>query len=257
MNIEQRLEFINTLPPLKPEAIRSFLSLNETPTPPHDNNGPNGFVTPDSVNIFLPGFSESLISDINLCKLVMQNSADIEYPDTTQQFEWYKHYTKGLSDLGWTIQAKNLQDVTIKGINLTMDQVAIDVIKGLVGNNANLLTNLAKQAITAIQGDEKLITLFESNKKLGKQSKFDIAPAWLDSNGQANMVLNTIALDNQESTTSFLFWKTTKQSTTIKSGAMHIYLDNAIFDALRGELREVFLNEAKSKIRKLPKLKPV
>ncbi len=187
----------------------------------------------------------------------MQNAADIEYPDTTQQFEWYKYYTKGLSDLGWVIQAKNLQDVTIKGINLTMDQVAIDVIKGLVGNNANLLTNLAKQAITAIQGDEESITLFESNKKLGKQSKFDIAPAWLDSNGQVNMVLNTIALDNQESTTSFLFWKTTKQSTTIKSGAMHTYLDNAIFDDLRGELREVFLNEAKSKIRKLPKLKPV
>ncbi len=219
MNIEQRLEFINTLPPLKPEAIRSLLSFNEPPTLPHDNNGPNGFVTPDSVNIFLPGFSESLISDVNLCKLVMQNAADIEYPDTTQQFEWYKYYTKGLSDLGWVTQTKNLQDVTIKGINLTMDQVAIDVIKGLVGNNANLLTNLAKQATTAI--------------------------------------LNTISLDNQESTTSFLLWKTTKQSTTIKSGAMHTYLDNAIFDGLRGELREVFLNDAKSKIRKLPKLKPV
>lgn len=258
MYMEQRIEYIRSLPALSPELLRkvsTFANDPEPPTPPGDINDPAASITPDSMNIFMPGVSDSIISDVNLCKLVMQNAADCEFPHDSQIFEWFKFYIDGLSTLGWVVQARGLQEVTIKGVNLTMDQVALDVIKGLIGDKANLLANLANQVVNTVKNDEKLITLFESNKKLGKQSKFNITPAWVDSSKQANMVLNCIFLDVQESSTGVLFWKTNKKSTVVKSGAMHTYLDNSVFNDLRGVLREEFLGDAKSKIKNLPRLK--
>lgn len=256
MHIDQRLEFIRSLPALQTSAIRKFADMSdETPTPPGDTNEAAASVSADNINIYMPGVSDSIVSDVNLCKLVMQNAADIEFPRDDQQAAWFDYYIDGLKGFGWIMQAKVIQDVEIKGVNLSMDEVALSVIKDLIGDKATLLANLAKRVISQVQGDSKLVELFSSNQKIGKQSKFDITPAWVDNKGQANMVLNSIYLDARESTTNILFWKTTKKSTLIQSGAVHTYLDNSTFNDLRSVLREEFLEDAKSKIKNLPRLK--
>ncbi|MCK8688427.1 hypothetical protein M1M10_34085, partial [Pseudomonas umsongensis] len=154
------------------------------------------------------------------------NAADKLFPKEEQLFEWYKCYVDGLSKLGWVIQNKNMQEVRITKIGLTMDQVALEIVAGLIGPNpAGILANVAKKAIEEVKKSPKAIEIFDKNKKLGGQAKFDIAPVWMDNIGQANMILNCISLDARESTHGILFWKTTRQSTTIKSGAVRTYLN--------------------------------
>lgn len=256
MHIEERLQFIDSLAPLPVLTTRSFANVPEQyNAQPHDINKPTASVMPDTIDAFLPGVSEQIIDDVNLCKLVMQNAADKLFPKEDQLFEWYKCYVEGLGKLGWTIQNKNMQEVRITKIGLTMDQVALEIVAGLIGPNpAAILANVAKKAIEEVKKNPEAIQIFDKNKKLGAQAKFDIAPVWVDNRGQANMILNCISLDARESTHGILFWKSTRQSTIIKSGAVRTYLDNRTFSGLRETLYKKYLKDAEKFIIDLPDL---
>jgi hypothetical protein len=254
MLLEQRLEFIDSLPTLPTITQRSLLALPEfSEKPEHDINKPTASVMPDTIDAFLPGVSQVVIDDVNLCKLVMQNAATKKYPEDAQLFEWYRYYVDGLSRLGWVTQNRNIQEITIKKVGLTMDQVALEMAAGLIGANAaQILAGVAKKAVEAVQKDPGAIKIFDSQKKLGTQAKFDIAPVWLDNGGQANMILNCISLDARESTRGILFWKSTRQSTTIKSGAVRTYLDTKVFSGLRETLYKKYSESGKKFIDDLP-----
>jgi hypothetical protein len=259
MHFEQRLEFIDSLPSLLIPTPR-VAEFSNTPTqltsnPDHDINKPTASVMPDTIDAFLPGVSQQSIDDVNLCKLVMQNAATKLYPEDSQLFEWYKYYVDGLSKLGWVTQNRNIQEVTIRKTALTMDQVALEIAAGLIGvNAATILANVAKQAVDAVQKNPAAIQIFDRNKKIGTQAKFDIAPVWVDKNGQPNMVLNCISLDVRESTRGILFWKSTTHSTTIKSGAVRNYLDTRVFSGLRDTLYGKYSESGKKLILDLPNL---
>jgi hypothetical protein len=253
--MEERLEFIDSLvlPKLSTRSpILTFAAPDVLPKVPHNPNNATASVAPDTINTFFPGVSESIIADVNLCKLVMQNAATKKYPGDSQLFEWYKYYIDGLSKLGWVIQNRNLQEVTIRRTGLTMDEIALEITKGLIGDKALLLANIAKAAVEAVQNNPKAIQIFDLNKKLGQQAKFDVAPVWVDDSGQPNMILNCISLDARESTRGILFWKSTSKSTAIKSGATRTYLDNRIFTGIRGALNQKFSDNAKKYIEDLP-----
>lgn len=253
MLLEQRLEFIDSLAPLPTVITPRAFTTFDTEHPPHDINKPTASVMPGTIDAFLPGVPQETIDDVNLCKLVMQNAASKKYPEDTQLFEWYKYYVEGLKNLGWVIQNRDIQEVTIRRVGLTMDQVALEVAKGLIGANAaQILANIGKQAVDVVQNTPRAMDIFNRETRLGKQAKFDIAPVWVDNNGQANMVLNCISLDARESTRGILFWKSTKQFTTIKTGAARTYLDNKVFSRLRDAVYQKYSEAGKKFIEDLP-----
>lgn len=254
MLLEQRLEFIDSLPAVSISQPRSTPVLSALlSNPEHDVNKPTASVMPDTINAYLPGVPQNTIDDVNLCKLVMQNAATKLFPEDAQLFEWYRYYVDGLSKLGWVTQSWNIQEVTIKRTGLTMDQVALEITAGLIGGNAaKVLADVAKKAVEVVQNSPGAIQIFDFNSKLGTQAKFDIAPIWLDDGGQPNMILNCISLDARESTRGILFWKSTRQSTTIKAGAVCTYLDAKVYSGLRDNLYKKYFDRASSFIDNLP-----
>lgn len=252
MHIEERFEFIDSLAPLPIDTTPKIRAFSTIETPPHDPDKATATVLPNTIDVYMPGTPQQIIDDVDLCKLIMQNDATKLYPAESQLFEWYKHYVKGLSKLGWSISNKSFQEVTIQRTGLTIDQVALDIAKGLIGADAaQTLARVGKLAVDTLQKSPGAIEIFEKDKKLGAQTKFDIAPVWVDDNGKANMVLNCISLDARESKTGVLFWKSTKKSTTVKSGAVRIDLNNETFSAIRGALRAKFNKEAEKFIESL------
>jgi hypothetical protein len=65
-------------------------------------------------------------------------------------------------------------------------------------------------------------------------------------------VLNCISLDARESKRGILFWKSTSQSTTLKTGAVRTYLDRSVFSDLRGSLYKKFSDAGNKFIQDLP-----
>ena len=253
MLLEERLEFIDSLPSLPPSTTPAIRTFAESEDQPHDVNKPTASVMPDTIDAFLPGVPQQTIDDVNLCKLVMQNAATKLYPEDAQLFEWYKYYVNGLGKLGWAIQNKNIQETIIRKTGLTMDQVALEVSAGLIGANAAaILATVAIKAVETVQNNPGAIQVFNRDKKLGTQAKFDIAPVWVDATGQANMILNCISLDAKESTRGILFWRSTTQQTKIKTGAVRTYLDPKVFSGLSDDLYKKYNEAGKKFILELP-----
>jgi hypothetical protein len=59
-------------------------------------------------------------------------------------------------------------------------------------------------------------------------------------------------LDARESSRGILFWKSTRQSTTIKSGAVRTYLDSKVFSRLSDSLYDKYTEAGKKYILDLP-----
>lgn len=254
MHIEQRLEFIDSLvmpDVITPYSIKPFSSpTTETPIDP---NKSGVGVSPGTINLFFEGVSEQNRKDVNACKVLMQNAASKMFPNDDQLVDWYKYYVDGLFKMGWAKQTYQMQDYTIKRTGLTMDAVALDVVAGLIGNKAKLFAELSGKAVDTIKGDQQYISIYESNVKVGQQTKFDIAPVWQEANGYATMILNCTSVDVRESTRGILWWKSTRQSTTVKSGAVMTYLTEE-FEQLRSAVYAKNKKSALAFIDQLPDL---
>ncbi|MBU6959534.1 hypothetical protein KRR23_17565 [Pseudomonas sp. CVAP len=233
MHIEQRLEFLDTLPAL---PASNFTPRIATFSPPIDPNKESGTVGPEMMNIYIPGVSEQNRKDVDNCKLLVQNAATQLYDPIKQLHEWYKYYTESLAKLGWVTQASQVKDITIRKTGLSMDAVAFEILQGLVGANAPQLLALAGKAVEGVKNNEGLINIYNRNAKVGYEAKFDMSPVWQTREGSPMMILNCTSVDVRESTRGILWWKSTSQSTAVKSAASAVYLNVDIYDQVRASV---------------------
>ena len=234
MHMEQRLEFIDLLPAL-PAPTTSSIRRFATPQVV-DPTKESGTVGPETMNIYLPGVSEQNREDVDCCKLLMQNAASQKYDPIKQLHEWYKYYAEGLAKLGWVTQAFQVKNQTIKKTGLTMDAVALEVLQGLVGANAPRLLDLTRKAVEGVKKDQGLIDIYNRHAKVGHDTKFDMSPVWQTREGSPMMILNCTSVNVRESTRGILWWKSTTQSTDIKSAASAVYLNVSVYSRIRASV---------------------
>lgn len=252
MQLEERLDLIDSLPSLPSWRIQAFSGSLYTEAV--DPNKSSGTVGPDMLNIYLPGVSQQNRTDVDYCKLLVQNAANAKFHPTQQLYEWYKYYTDTLATLGWITQVSQTKNVTIKKTALTMDAVAFEILQGLLGPNVQKFPMLANKLVNGVKNNQGLVTIFERNKTLGYEAKFEISPVWQTAEGGPAMVMCCNSIDVRESKGGILWWRSTSQSTAVKSGAHAAYLNMNIYDKMRGLVEEKVLGKAKTLLGTLPDL---
>lgn len=252
MHIEQRLEFLDTLPSLPKTStnnIRAFAA--ETPIDP---NKPSGTVGEEMINLFMAGVSEQNRRDVSNCKQLVQNAATSKYDPIKELHQWYKYYTETLAKLGWVTQAAESKDQVIKRTGLTMDIVAIYVMQSFVGANATKLAEQAAKAIGIVKNNDGLINLYNRKSNKGSVTKFDMSPVWQTKEGYPMMILNCNSLDVRESSRGILWWKSTTQETKIKTAAQAVYLNVETYSEIRQGVLDKIGSTAKNALAELPDL---
>ncbi|MNF67626.1 hypothetical protein D3C85_860980 [compost metagenome] len=250
MHIEQRLEFLDSLPTLEVPATPSMQPFSvHTPIDP---NKESGTVGPEMMNIYMAGVSEQNRKDVDNCKLLVQNAATQRYDPIKELHQWYKYYIDTLATLGWVTQASQVKDQTIKRSGLTMDIVAAYVLQGLVGANAPKLLELASKAVDGVKNNQGLIDIYNRKANIGSDAKFDMSPVWQTKEGSPMMVLNCNTLNVRESSRGVLFWKSTSQETRIKTAAQAVYLNLGVYDQVRDGVLRKLGQAAKSAIDDIP-----
>lgn len=250
MHIEQRLEFLDSLPTLEVPATPSMQPFSvHTPIDP---NKESGTVGPEMMNIYMAGVSEQNRKDVDNCKLLVQNAATQRYDPIKELHQWYKYYIDTLATLGWVTQASQVKDQTIKRSGLTMDIVAAYVLQGLVGANAPRLLELASKAVDGVKNNQGLIDIYNRKANIGSDAKFDMSPVWQTKEGSPMMVLNCNTLNVRESSRGVLFWKSTSQETRIKTAAQAVYLNLGVYDQVRDGVLRKLGQAAKSALDDIP-----
>lgn len=225
MNLDQRLEFIDSLPSLPVTTARTIKPFAPKPAVVIDPAKPSATVGEEMINLFLAGVSEQNRKDVNRCKQLVQNAATRRYDPEKELHQWFKYYTETLAKLGWVTQAVQNKDETIKRTGLTMDIVAAYVMQGFVGANYQKLAAMATKGVNIIKNDKGLVDIYNRTANVGSETKFDISPVWETKEGYPMMILNCNSVDVRESSRGILWWKSTTQQTKIKSGALAVYLN--------------------------------
>ncbi|MBV6826108.1 hypothetical protein [Pseudomonas sp. PD9R] len=250
MHIEQRLEFLDSLPalPIQTKPVVRAFSIDK----PIDPNKESATAGPDMINIFEPGVTEQNRDDVNACKLLMQNAASQKYDMVKELHQWYEYYTNGLSTLGWTLQKLHAQNKVIQRAGLTMDAVAFDILQSLVGANAPRLAALAGKAVEGVKGNDGLIQIYNRSAQKGYEATFDISPVWQTREGSPMMILSCATVDVRESTRGILWWKSTTKSTAVKSQATPVYLNTQVYGRIRNKVLEKLGNAAEDLLDDIP-----
>lgn len=232
MHIEERLEFVDSLPAL-PAVLKPRSQFANSVTAPINPNKESATVGPEMMNIYMPGVSEQNREDVDNCKLLVQNAANQYFDPIKELHQWYTYYVNSMATLGWVTQAFQIKNQTIRNSGLTMDVLAVHVLQGLVGANAPKLAQLTSLAVEGVKKDQSLINIYNRKADVGSDAKFDMSPVWQTPQGSPMMVLNCNTLNVRESTRGVLFWKSTSQSTTIRTAAQASYLNLAVYDRVR------------------------
>lgn len=250
MHIEQRLEFLDTLPALPARTKPAFRGYSADK--PTDESKESASVGPDMMNIYMPGVKTQNREDVDHCKLLMQNAASQKFDMIKELHEWYNFYTTGLRTLGWTIQKIHAQDKIIQKTGLTMDAVAFDILQSLVGANAPRLAALAGKAVDGVKGENGLIEIYNRNAEKGTQATFDISPIWETREGSPMMILSCATVDVRESTRGILWWKSTTKSTAVKSQATPVYLNTQVYGQVRNAVLQKLGNASNDFLDSIP-----
>ncbi|NWL23656.1 hypothetical protein [Pseudomonas umsongensis] len=250
MHIEQRLEFLDSLPSLptiSTPSIRAF-----APELPIDPSKASGTVGKEMVNLFMEGVSIQNRKDVNNCKQLVQNAATKLYDPQKELFQWYKYYVDTMQKLGWVIQSSQIKEQTIKRSGLTMDTVALYVMQGFVGANITKLAELAGKGVANIKNSDGLVDIYNSTANVGSDAKFDMSPIWETKEGYPMMILNCNSLNVSESSRGILWWKSTTQETKIKTAAQAVYLNVETYGAIRQGVLDKISKNARDALAEIP-----
>nr|WP_180204049.1 hypothetical protein [Pseudomonas sp. SbOxS1]NYU03874.1 hypothetical protein [Pseudomonas sp. SbOxS1] len=244
MHIEQRLEFLDSLPALPATSMPSIRAF--APEFPIDPSKSSGTVGKEMINLFMEGVSLQNRKDVNNCKQLVQNAATNRYDPQKELYQWYKYYVDTMQKLGWVIQASQLKEQTIKRSGLTMDTVALYVMQSFVGANISKLAELAGKGVENIKKSDGLVNIYNSTANVGSDAKFDMSPIWETKEGYPMMILNCNSLNVSESSRGILWWKSTTQETRIKTAAQAVYLNVDSYAGIRQGVLEKIGQSAKN-----------
>ena len=252
MHIEQRLELLDSLPPLPAASMPTIRAF--APEVPIDPNKPSGTVGNEMVNLFMAGTGEQNRRDVNSCKQLVQHAATKLYDPQKELYQWYKYYVDTLQKLGWITQASQLTEQTIKRSGLTMDTVALYVMQGFVGANISKLAELAGKGLAKIKQSDGLVDIYNGTANVGSDAKFDMSPIWETKEGYPMMILNCNTLNVRESSRGILWWKSTTRETRIKTAAQAVYLNVDVYAGIRQAVLDKIGATAKNALADIPNM---
>jgi hypothetical protein len=159
--------------------------------------------------------------DLVNCTLFAQLAATGSVGDPKHIRQWYDAYFRTLTALGWAQSDTQFEDYDFASKNAEAHKAIMKVLTVLLGPHAAALT-IVKTALEALQTmneNSPWITLFDSQSKVGRSARFQVATAQLDGNGLLQTALVGFELEAKSTLTQVLFFKFSSSSTRLKYAA--------------------------------------
>jgi hypothetical protein len=116
---------------------------------------------------FAADLNEQQKSDVLNSTLLAQLAADKAYPkDEHGRYDvkgWYNKFSEVLLNLGWVSQNTAFWQYKIHGKSFTADKAILEIINGLLQNNALLLAQATINALKNLPENDSKLTLFKFN----------------------------------------------------------------------------------------------
>lgn len=205
-----------------------------------DKNKDQALVVGSDIISFVKGVTEQRRQDLANSALLAQLVANKKVPNKAHVFAWYDAYFDALTNIGWTVQSKELVEHTESGQNFQVHKAIIKLATVLLGPNVAALT-LVKEtldALNSMEPDSPWITVFSRESQTAKRSRFQITLAENAPDGGFLVSLMAFGLSAKKTVTQVLFFKLRESDVLLKHSSGKVTINTVVMDAIRDKLKE-------------------
>lgn len=213
------------------ESIEPFNAL-ESALQSGDEEKLEAYINNRSLISFASAVNGQNRQDVLNSTLLAQLAANKKVPDDSKLEDWYKTYTEVLSQIGWTVQAKEFSVFrTDKGV-FEMEAAILDILgAGMSGNYIAIITKTL-EALKKLSSTDNKIIAFERNTHSLEKGTFQLALAD-ETNGAVSLRLGGFIVKAKNEIKRILFFKSTKEKTELTFSTMQCTLNNDVYSVVR------------------------
>ncbi|MBK8623025.1 MAG: hypothetical protein IPN79_15045 [Saprospiraceae bacterium] len=235
--VKDRVSYINSLQlaaPTEADLREVFVRADET----------SANAVAGSTVSFVTGFPKLQKYDVLNSTLLAQLAANFAFDRESETEDWYRKYTEVLENLGWVLQGFSFAKYNSASANFTMDKVVLNVIAAIATGGQLAVVSATLKALSEAAGDDKALTLLDTNGSSGPAGNFQISAATIDNDLNVSMTLGAFYFKSTEHRTRFLFWSWSSTSVNMYYSAQAVTLNDQIYAMVRQAVIDKLGNNA-------------
>lgn len=190
------------------------------------------FLNARSLVSFVSEVSGQQRSDVLNSVLLAQLAANKQFSSDDQSVEWYEAFVAILNNTGWAIENSEFSHFESSDNVFDIENVIIDILTAAFGGTfIGVITNTLN-AIKGLSDSNGTITAFEKNTHSLSKGTFQIGIATVE-NGAVALQLGTFLLTSSNEIKRILFFKSTKDKTTLDYCSRKGTLNEEVYGIIR------------------------
>ncbi len=223
MDIESSLAYLEKIPSAR---VRRSI-LNDFDAPPADIKTDNlaapetdreAGVIESQLVAFTSGLESKYKEAVKYSTQIAQRAADNKFDQINQRLDWYKTYAETLQHAGWIGSDNKLTEYKNSNVEITMEDVAIELIKLAAGPNAALIVELTSATINSLKNDSDVLSKLQASSSSGSSGSFDILPC-LQKDDDVVMYNHAMVFKHSSSSGGFWFWSWKMSQVSLRHAA--------------------------------------
>lgn len=209
-----------------------------------------GYVIEKSLVSFVSKVNNQSRQDVLYSTLLAQRVADKKFPNREDVLKWYEEYINVLTNVGWTIENKELANFTSSSGLFEMENVVVDLVAAMIGQNYIAIIKSTLGAIKELADDDGRVKVFESNAHNFQKGNFQIG--FVDeTNDAVSMHIGAFILETEDNIKRILFFKGGSDRSSIQHYSIKCTLNKGVYSTVRDLILEKLGTATQSFIAKL------
>ena len=233
MTIEKSLAIIDQLP--APRVRSDAPTTLDTPTTP--GTDAKAGVIQSQLIAFTSGLDTHFKEAVKYSTQLAQRVADSKFNHIQQRMEWYEAYNEALKHVGWVGSNNKLTQYKNSNLEITMENVAIELVKLAAGPNAAIIADLTSATINALKGDGEVLSKLQTSSSSGASGAFDILPT-LQKGDDVVMYNHAMVFEHSKDSGGFWFWSWTMSQVSLNHCANEWTLNYSFYKDVESKIKQ-------------------
>ena len=195
------------------------------------------FMNAKSLVSFVSDINGQRRSDVLNSVLLAQLAANKKFPDENQLVDWYTEFVRVLNNLGWAIEAAEFSSFESNGTVFEAENAIISILTAAFGGSFMVVITKTLEAIKGLSDSNGKITAFEKNTHSQSKGAFQIGLA-REENGTVTLQMGTFLLTSSNEIRKILFFKSTKDKTTLNYCSRTGTLNEEVYAKIRTQVQD-------------------
>lgn len=235
--MNQKIDHLKFVNDLEVTGLKAAFPASRSDEVATANTGEQSFINAKSLVSFVSEVSSQNRQDVLNSVLLAQLAANTKFPEEENSLEWYKEFIRVLNNIGWTIEEAQFSRFNSSHSVFEVQNAIIDIITTAFGGVFLPIIKKTLEAIKNLGDSTGKIIAFEKNTHSLSKGAFQIGLA-NETDSVVVLQLGTFMLTSTSQIKQILFFKSSKDETTLDYNSRKATLNSTIYSKVREAVAE-------------------